>query len=57
MCYSCMEGTLIFKVSRFGSGYFIGCDQHPKCKWVWNITCLYHFFIILFTYLTDPTKC
>lgn len=29
-----MEGTLIFKVSRFGSGYFIGCDQHPKCKYI-----------------------
>jgi len=29
-----MEGTLIFKVSRFGAGYFIGCDQHPTCKWV-----------------------
>ncbi|KAF7830175.1 DNA topoisomerase 1 [Senna tora] len=29
-CPSCMEGTLIFKVSRFGSGYFIGCDQHPR---------------------------
>jgi len=27
-----MEGTLIFKVSRFGAGYFIGCDQHPTCK-------------------------
>ncbi|XP_077214767.1 DNA topoisomerase, type IA, core [Tasmannia lanceolata] len=31
-CPSCLEGTLIFKVSRFGAGYFIGCDQHPKCK-------------------------
>ncbi|KAF1883707.1 hypothetical protein Lal_00012624 [Lupinus albus] len=30
VCPSCMEGTLIFKVSRFGSGYFIGCDQHPR---------------------------
>ncbi|KAI5394002.1 hypothetical protein KIW84_060919 [Lathyrus oleraceus] len=29
-CPSCMEGTLIFRVSRFGSGYFIGCDQHPR---------------------------
>ncbi|CAH2062626.1 unnamed protein product [Thlaspi arvense] len=27
-CPSCSEGTLIFKVSRFGAG----CDQHPKCK-------------------------
>lgn len=31
-CPSCLQGTLIFKVSRFGAGYFIGCDQHPKCK-------------------------
>lgn len=31
-CFSCNEGTLIFKVSRFGAGYFIGCDTHPKCK-------------------------
>ncbi|MCH98732.1 DNA topoisomerase, partial [Trifolium medium] len=29
-----MEGTLIFKVSRFGAGYFIGCDQHPRCKYI-----------------------
>ncbi|XP_019438806.1 PREDICTED: uncharacterized protein LOC109344452 [Lupinus angustifolius] len=34
VCPSCMEGTLIFKVSRFGSGYFIGCDQHPRCKYI-----------------------
>ncbi|CAI8605797.1 unnamed protein product [Vicia faba] len=33
-CPSCMEGTLIFRVSRFGSGYFIGCDQHPRCKYI-----------------------
>uniref|UniRef100_A0A803NCS1 DNA topoisomerase n=1 Tax=Chenopodium quinoa TaxID=63459 RepID=A0A803NCS1_CHEQI len=33
-CPSCMEGTLIFKVSRYGAGYFIGCDQHPKCKFI-----------------------
>ncbi|KAI4380217.1 hypothetical protein MLD38_006434 [Melastoma candidum] len=33
-CPSCMEGTLIFKVSRFGAGYFIGCDKHPKCKYI-----------------------
>lgn len=31
-CPSCQQGTLVFKVSRFGAGYFIGCDQHPKCK-------------------------
>ncbi|XP_068638281.1 uncharacterized protein [Aristolochia californica] len=33
-CPSCQDGTLIFKVSRFGAGYFIGCDQHPKCKYI-----------------------
>lgn len=33
-CPSCREGTLIFKVSRFGVGYFIGCDQHPRCKYI-----------------------
>lgn len=33
-CPSCQEGTLIFKVSRFGAGYFIGCDQHPQCKYI-----------------------
>ncbi|KAI3758393.1 hypothetical protein L6452_05954 [Arctium lappa] len=33
-CPSCREGTLIFKVSRFGAGYFIGCDQHPQCKYI-----------------------
>ncbi|KAL5785793.1 hypothetical protein ACOSQ2_008185 [Xanthoceras sorbifolium] len=33
-CPSCMEGTLIFKVSRYGAGYFIGCNQHPKCNYI-----------------------
>ncbi|KAG9150828.1 hypothetical protein Leryth_002976 [Lithospermum erythrorhizon] len=33
-CPSCKQGTLIFKVSRFGAGYFIGCDQHPQCKYI-----------------------
>ncbi|VFQ76257.1 unnamed protein product [Cuscuta campestris] len=33
-CPRCEEGTLSFKVSRFGAGYFIGCDQHPKCKYI-----------------------
>ncbi|MQL71876.1 hypothetical protein Taro_004198 [Colocasia esculenta] len=28
----CSEGMLVLKVSRFGAGYFIGCNQHPKCK-------------------------
>ncbi|KAJ6807002.1 uncharacterized protein M6B38_106945 [Iris pallida] len=34
VCPSCSVGTLRFKVSRFGAGYFIGCDQHPKCKFI-----------------------
>ncbi|KAK4774505.1 hypothetical protein SAY86_009440 [Trapa natans] len=33
-CPSCSEGTLTFKVSRYGAGYFIGCDQHPSCKYI-----------------------
>ncbi|CAA0814427.1 DNA topoisomerase- type IA- core [Striga hermonthica] len=33
-CPSCLVGTLVFKVSRFGAGYFIGCDQHPRCKYI-----------------------
>ncbi|KAI3458916.1 hypothetical protein Pfo_015579 [Paulownia fortunei] len=33
-CPSCLQGMLVFKVSRFGAGYFIGCDQHPKCKYI-----------------------
>ncbi|KAL0305291.1 UNVERIFIED_CONTAM: DNA topoisomerase 1 [Sesamum angustifolium] len=33
-CPSCLAGNLVFKVSRFGAGYFIGCDQHPKCKYI-----------------------
>ncbi|KAM1618126.1 hypothetical protein ACFX1R_018318 [Malus domestica] len=33
-CPYCAEGSLIFKVSRFGAGYFIGCDQHPQCKYI-----------------------
>ncbi|KAK9029412.1 hypothetical protein V6N11_026530 [Hibiscus sabdariffa] len=33
-CPSCMEGMLIFKVSRLGAGYFIGCNKHPKCKYI-----------------------
>ncbi|KAG5550002.1 hypothetical protein RHGRI_015088 [Rhododendron griersonianum] len=33
-CPSCLEGTLVFKVSRFGAGYFLGCDKHPQCKFI-----------------------
>ncbi|KAL5661492.1 hypothetical protein ACJX0J_028617, partial [Zea mays] len=34
ICPSCSEGTLRFKVSRYGEGYFVGCDRHPKCKYI-----------------------
>ncbi|KAK3128969.1 hypothetical protein QOZ80_6BG0469160 [Eleusine coracana subsp. coracana] len=34
ICPSCSEGTLRFKVSRYGEGFFIGCDRHPKCKYI-----------------------
>ncbi|KAG0513897.1 hypothetical protein BDA96_10G142700 [Sorghum bicolor] len=34
ICPSCSEGTLRFNVSRYGEGYFIGCDRHPKCKYI-----------------------
>ncbi|KFK29709.1 hypothetical protein AALP_AA7G168600 [Arabis alpina] len=33
-CPSCAEGTLTFRVSKHGTGYFIGCDQHPQCKFI-----------------------
>ncbi|KAL6605781.1 hypothetical protein ACP70R_041434 [Stipagrostis hirtigluma subsp. patula] len=36
VCPSCSQGTLRFKVSRYGDGYFIGCDRHPKCKYIAN---------------------
>lgn len=29
---SCLIGTLRFKASKFGSGYFTGCNGYPKCK-------------------------
>ncbi|KMZ61487.1 hypothetical protein ZOSMA_52G01370 [Zostera marina] len=35
-CPSCLKGTMVFKISKFGSGYFIGCDQHPKCKYTFQ---------------------
>lgn len=34
VCPSCLVGTLIFKVNNLGDGYFIGCDQHPRCKFI-----------------------
>ncbi|XP_074568449.1 uncharacterized protein LOC141824990 isoform X2 [Curcuma longa] len=33
-CPSCSVGTLKFKISKYGAGFFIGCDQHPKCKYI-----------------------
>ncbi|KAF0929513.1 hypothetical protein E2562_021764 [Oryza meyeriana var. granulata] len=34
ICPSCSEGTLRFKISSYGEGYFIACDRHPKCKYI-----------------------
>lgn len=34
MCPACEDGTLSFKVSRHGAGYFIGCDKYPKCSYI-----------------------
>ncbi|XP_078437753.1 DNA topoisomerase, type IA, core [Wolffia australiana] len=33
-CPSCSDGMLVLKVSRFGAGYFIGCNQHPRCRFI-----------------------
>uniref|UniRef100_A0A7N0ZYZ6 DNA topoisomerase n=1 Tax=Kalanchoe fedtschenkoi TaxID=63787 RepID=A0A7N0ZYZ6_KALFE len=33
-CPSCLDGILTFKVSKVGAGYFIGCNQHPRCKYI-----------------------
>ncbi|KAL4029701.1 hypothetical protein IC575_007922 [Cucumis melo] len=33
-CPSCPDGTLSFKVSGCGIGYYIGCDRQPTCKYV-----------------------
>ncbi|KAK1268060.1 hypothetical protein QJS04_geneDACA006676 [Acorus gramineus] len=30
----CSEGTLRFKISKSGAGYFIGCSKHPLCRYV-----------------------
>uniref|UniRef100_A0ACD5YR26 Uncharacterized protein n=2 Tax=Avena sativa TaxID=4498 RepID=A0ACD5YR26_AVESA len=34
ICPSCSEGTLRFKVSTYSEGYCLGCDRHPKCKYI-----------------------
>lgn len=34
LCPACEDGTLNFKVSRHGAGYFIGCDKYPKCSYI-----------------------
>ncbi|CAN8326742.1 unnamed protein product [Cochlearia groenlandica] len=33
-CPSCSGGTLVFKVQKYGTGYCIGCDRSPSCKFV-----------------------
>ncbi|GAB2286407.1 hypothetical protein Dimus_020817 [Dionaea muscipula] len=39
-CPSCFDGTLIMRISRYGEGYFIGCDQHPNCKYIAKTICV-----------------
>ncbi|KAL3696297.1 hypothetical protein R1sor_010373 [Riccia sorocarpa] len=31
VCPSCGEGKMGLKLSRFGSGYFLGCSRYPAC--------------------------
>ncbi|KAI3953649.1 hypothetical protein MKW98_017473 [Papaver atlanticum] len=33
-CPRCKEGNLIFRITGSAAGYFVGCDKHPKCKYV-----------------------
>ncbi|KAI3976836.1 hypothetical protein MKX01_008694, partial [Papaver californicum] len=30
----CKEGNLIFRITGSATGYFVGCNKHPKCKYV-----------------------
>ncbi|KAI5060403.1 hypothetical protein GOP47_0024823 [Adiantum capillus-veneris] len=32
-CPSCGQGKLTLKLSRFGSGYFFGCNRYPDCSY------------------------
>ncbi|MCO5572636.1 hypothetical protein L7F22_026394 [Adiantum nelumboides] len=31
-CPSCEQGKLTLKLSRYGSGYFFGCNRYPDCS-------------------------
>ena len=31
---SCGLGKLTLKLSRYGSGYFFGCDSYPDCRFI-----------------------
>ncbi|KAL2643047.1 hypothetical protein R1flu_010634 [Riccia fluitans] len=33
VCPSCGEGKMGLKLSRFGSGYFLGCTRYPACMY------------------------
>lgn len=35
-CPSCGIGKLTLKLSRYGSGYFFGCDSYPVCRFKTN---------------------
>ncbi|CAM6081696.1 unnamed protein product [Calypogeia fissa] len=37
LCPSCNEGKMGLKLSRFGSGYFLGCSRYPHCMYKTNV--------------------
>lgn len=37
VCPSCKEGKVSLKLSRFGAGYFFGCNRHPDCTFIANM--------------------
>ncbi|BBN03721.1 DNA topoisomerase I [Marchantia polymorpha subsp. ruderalis] len=37
VCPSCGEGKMGLKLSRFGAGYFLGCNRYPKCMYRTNL--------------------
>ncbi|KAJ7245412.1 hypothetical protein O6H91_Y430500 [Diphasiastrum complanatum] len=36
-CPSCGEGRLSLKLSRYGSGFFFGCNLYPECQYKTNL--------------------
>lgn len=35
-CEECNDGVLRFRKNSLTNGYFLGCDQFPKCEWACN---------------------